>query len=68
VAGDHLQHVVEVVGDAAGQAADGFQLLRLAQLFFGGRACLHFVVHALLEVAGELAQGLLGDLALAFGE
>ena len=34
-AGDHGQHVVEVVGDAAGQLADGVELLRLLQLAFG---------------------------------
>jgi hypothetical protein len=28
---DHRQHVVEVVGDAAGELADGVHLLRLAQ-------------------------------------
>ena len=35
-AGDDGQDVVEVVGDAAGQLADGLHLLRLAQLGFGG--------------------------------
>ena len=34
-AGDHGQHVVEVVRDAAGQLADGVQFLRLLQLAFG---------------------------------
>ncbi len=33
--GDHRQHVVEVVRDAAGQAPQRFRLLRLDQLFFG---------------------------------
>ncbi|KAG1167137.1 hypothetical protein G6F35_017831 [Rhizopus arrhizus] len=31
-AGDDLQQVVEIVGDAAGELADGLQLLRLPQL------------------------------------
>ena len=34
-AGDHGQHVVEVVRDAAGQLADGVELLRLLQLALG---------------------------------
>ena len=34
-AGDHRQHVVEVVRDAAGELADGVELLRLQQLVFG---------------------------------
>ena len=33
VADDRGQQVVEVVGDSAGQTADGFHLLRVAQLF-----------------------------------
>ena len=35
-AGDHRQDVVEVVGDAAGQLADRFHLLGLAELGFRG--------------------------------
>ena len=31
IAADDLQHVVEIVGDAAGQLADRFHLLRLVQ-------------------------------------
>ena len=34
-AGDHRQHVVEVVRDAAGELADGVELLRLQQLVLG---------------------------------
>ena len=34
-AGDHRQHVVEVVRDAAGELADGVEFLRLQQLVFG---------------------------------
>ena len=33
---DHGEHVVEVMGDAAGQLPDQFHLLRLEQLFFRG--------------------------------
>ena len=38
VARDHHQQIVEVVRDAAGQAADGFHLLRLPQLLLQGAA------------------------------
>ena len=34
-AGDHRQHVVEIVRDAAGELADGVELLRLQQLVLG---------------------------------
>ena len=34
-AGDHRQHVVEVVRDAAGELADGVEFLRLQQLVLG---------------------------------
>ena len=34
-AGDHGQHVVEVVRDAAGELADGVQFLRLQELVLG---------------------------------
>ena len=34
-AGDHRQHVVEVVRDAAGELADGVEFLRLLQLVLG---------------------------------
>ena len=36
---DHGEHVVEVMGDAAGQLPDRFHFLRLEQLFFGGAFC-----------------------------
>ena len=36
---DHGEHVVEVMGDAAGQLPDQFHFLRLDQLFFGGAFC-----------------------------
>ena len=35
-AGDDGEHIVEVVGDAAGQLADGIHLLRLPELGLGG--------------------------------
>ena len=38
VAGDHHEQIVEVVGDAAGEPADGFHLLRLAELLLQGAA------------------------------
>ncbi len=60
VAGDHLQQVIEVMGHAASQAADGFELLRLAQLVFGGGTRLHFGGHALFEVVGQLLTQTLG--------
>jgi hypothetical protein len=33
------EQIVEVVGNAAGEGADGFHLLRLAQLLFTAREC-----------------------------
>src|SRR5690606_13452263 len=38
VADDDAEHVVEIVGDAAGEAAEGFHLVGLAQAFFEGHA------------------------------
>lgn len=63
VAGNHLQQVVEVMGHAAGEAADGFQLLRLAQLLFRRQPCADFIGHPLFQVAGELEQGFFSSLA-----
>ena len=48
VAGDHHQQIVEVVGNAAGQAADGFHLLGLAKLLFQ-RAMLGHILGEQLE-------------------
>jgi hypothetical protein len=53
VAEDALQDVVEVVRDAAGELADGFHLLRLAQLRLELRA---------LGVRGQAGGHLLADL------
>ena len=52
VAEDRLQQVVEVVGDAAGQRADGLHLLRLAQLVFQA-APLGFAPLSLGEVMDD---------------
>ena len=38
---DHREQVVEVMRDAASEAADGLHLLRLAQLFFDAGALCH---------------------------
>ena len=51
----HGQHVVEVVGDAAGQLADGLHLLGLPQGILGFDAALHLVN----QVAGALLDLLL---------
>ena len=68
VAVDHLQHVVEVVRDAAREAADRLHLLRLAQLRFGQRSRRDGVGDTLLERFGEQAQCSFGVLPRAFGE
>ena len=56
VAADDLQHIVEVVGDAAGQLADRFELLRLVQ----GRL-------AQLQFPGTLQQLFLAGLERRIG-
>ncbi|VVN48382.1 hypothetical protein PS662_06105 [Pseudomonas fluorescens] len=63
VAGDHLQQVIEVMGHATGKAADGFEFLRLAQLFFRRQPRTDFIGNALFQVTGELEQGFFGGLA-----
>ena len=69
----HRQHVVEVVGDAAGQLADRLHLLDLAQLGLGGLALLRLGLQCLVRLPqflGPLADRLferLGALGLAFG-
>ena len=61
-AADHDgQHIVEVVGDAAGQLADRFHLLDLAKLGFGGFAFFGFGLQrgvGLLQLLGAFAQPL----------
>ena len=49
VAADHHQDVVEVVRDAAGQLADGFQLLRLSQLGLEPAPVFHLLLDPPLE-------------------
>ena len=48
IAGDHREKIVEVMGDAAGELADGLHLLSLAQLL------LH--LHARREVPDEAGE------------
>ena len=64
VAADDLQHVVEIVRDAAGELADRLHLLRLAQLRLGRRAFGDRRGHALLQHLVGLPQDLLGLLAV----
>jgi hypothetical protein len=49
---DALQQVVEIVGDAAGELADGFHLLRLAQRLLGAPQSL-----GCLLLVGHVARG-----------
>ena len=70
-AGDHLEDVVEVVGDAAGELADGLQLLALAQSLLGAALLLtgaHECGGALLDQPAQLlavaVQHRFGRLAL----
>lgn len=79
-ADDAGEHVVEVVGDTAGELAHGFHLLRMAQGVFGALALEHLTLQALvgggqrLGALGhpffqgfvEVAQGFLGLFALGF--
>ena len=71
---DHdRQHIVEVVGDAAGQLADRFHLLDLAELGFGGLALDRFGLQRLVrfpQFLGPVAHRLfqrLGAFGLALG-
>ena len=71
-ADDDGEHVVEVVRDAAGELADGFHLLDLAKLGFGGFAFLRPLLQRLVgfpQLLRALADGLLellGALGLGF--
>ncbi len=59
-ADDDSEHVVEVVGDSAGQLADGFHFLDLAQLGFGRFALGRFRFERLVcipKLLGSLAYG-----------
>ncbi len=55
VAEDDRQHVVEVVGDAAGELADELEALRAAQPFLGRLALRDVLLHG--DVVGDLAAG-----------
>ena len=72
-ADDDRQHVVEVVGDAAGQLADRLHLLDLAELGLGGLALGGLGLQRLVrlpQLLRALAHRLLehlGALGLAFG-
>ena len=72
-ADDHRQHIVEVVGDAAGQLADRLHLLDLAKLGFGRLALVGLGLERLVglpQLLGALAHRLLehlGALGLALG-
>ena len=72
-ADDDRQHVVEIVGDAAGQLADRLHLLDLAELRLGRLALLGFGLQRLVglpQFLGPVAHRLferLGALGLAFG-
>ena len=57
-ADDDRQHIVEIVGDAAGQLADGFHLLDLGELGLGGGALGRFGEQPPIGFA-ELAGALL---------
>ena len=57
--GDHRhQQIVEIVGHAAGDLADGLHLLRLAQLLLGALALFDLAQHGamgMLQLGGALA-------------
>ena len=57
VAGDDGEQIVEVVRDAAGEAADRLELLRLMELRFEPPA-LRLDALAILELVAELTVGL----------
>ena len=65
IAGDDGQQIVEIVGDAAGQLADRLHLLRLAKRFFGLLAVGDRGGDPRLQRLVQLAQCLLGELAVA---
>jgi len=69
---DPGQEVVEVVGDAAGQLADGVHLLALAQLLLGGLPVRLFGLEGLRPFGDALLQRLVGPskrgLALLKGD
>ena len=65
---DRLQHVVEVVRDAAGELADRLQFLAMAQTFFGARAFAAFTMKRIqrrLQFRGALGYARFEFLAAA---
>ena len=58
-AADRGQQIVEVVRDAAGELADGFHLLRLAQRLLGAHAFGDLVGDTLLQRFIEQSQAVL---------
>ena len=64
VAADDLQHVIEVVRNAAGELPDRFHLLRLAQLRFRRRPFGDDGRNALFQHLVGLAQNAFGFLAV----
>ncbi len=67
IAGDHLQHVVEIMGHAARELADGLELLRLvqrlpAQLQLAGAFLDQFLQPLAGALQGLLRQHLGGDV------
>ncbi len=66
VADDHRQQIVEVVRDAAGEAADRFELLRLMELRFEARV-LGFHALPILELLAQLTVGFV-ELRGPFGD
>jgi hypothetical protein len=69
----HRQHVVEIVGDAAGKLADRLHLLDLAELRFGGLTLCRFFLQRLVrfpQFLGALAHRFLergGAVGFALG-
>ena len=59
-AADALQHVVEVVRDAAREMADRLQLLRLAQARLRRHQLARALLHALLQLLGASRERLAG--------
>ena len=59
IAGDHLQHVVEVVCHAAGELADGLELLRLIQSLAAEFQLAGALLDQLLQLLAGALQRLL---------
>ena len=61
---DDGEHIVEVVGDAAGELPDRLHLVDLAELFLDLGAGVDFVENPLLERVVQNLQGFFGAAAL----